>query len=168
MTNQDLAKRLEALLAKVTPGPWQQSYFVDHPRYKNMGLAWKEACRQTESEVIRGPGIVGNGNCNPVAVFKGADDDRALVIVLVNNARAIIDSLRGAEPGDFVTPLQSTHQISDAEVLGEFRKCGVVWGDTNTFLCDARIIMSKAIAADRKSRGEIIAASRAPKEGSHG
>ena len=83
------------LLAAATPGPWQQSYYVDHPRYATMGEPWKERMRSNEANVIRGSGVVGDPSCNVVARFDGSDADRALVIWLRNHAMQLLQEGSG-------------------------------------------------------------------------
>lgn len=55
-----------------TPLPWQQSKFVDSPRYAHASDAWKRNARMDEKRSLRGPGIL--SEAPRVAIFNELHD----------------------------------------------------------------------------------------------
>ena len=77
-----------------TPGPWQPSEFIDHSQYSQMSKGWKQQRKQEEQFTIRGPGIIGEGSCNPIAnvlTMNSAD------VHLIAAAPAMYEALSDAE-----------------------------------------------------------------------
>ena len=65
-------QEIEERLWSISPWPWQESYFVDHPKYRNMPEEVKEEHRKREAKTIRAAGKVGTPGCNPVAIMEFA------------------------------------------------------------------------------------------------
>ncbi len=68
------------LAEAATPGPWQQSRFVDRGKYRAVSENMKQEWRRTEAITVRGPGEVGTPGCNRVGTAV-TPEDRALVIL---------------------------------------------------------------------------------------
>ena len=68
-----MSDELRKLAEAATPGPWQQSRFVDSPHYSHMGQLWKESRIAEEAMMLRGPGRIGSPECNPVASVPDPD-----------------------------------------------------------------------------------------------
>jgi len=58
-----------------TVGFWQQSYFVPHRRYNGKSKEWMDERRSEEKLIVRGSGVIGESDCNPICqVFKDPKD----------------------------------------------------------------------------------------------
>jgi len=88
------ARKVLARAEKATPGPWKQSYFVPHDRYRHMSPEWVRKRREEETETIRGAGIVGTPGCNMVMRILGADrETRTFVAASRTDIPALVATL---------------------------------------------------------------------------
>jgi len=70
-----------------SPEPWQRSYFVD--THATRSLVERDFSRAQENLIIRGPGRVGDANCNQVLRFQsGAGVNASADIDFTAHARA--------------------------------------------------------------------------------
>lgn len=112
----DEIERIRELAEKATPAPWQQSRFVDNPRYRAVPEGRKEEWRGYEREVIRSPGVVGESSCNPVMRCEGAtDEDRALVIALRNAWPTLLARIEAADRMRAALRATTTHPCKASE-----------------------------------------------------
>lgn len=96
------AERLTAIQARLdaaTPGPWQRSRFVDGPSHRGRSQEWKaDADRRERESVIRGPGVVGNPDCNVVMVFaRVRPEDMDLIVHAPRDLRDLLAKLRATD-----------------------------------------------------------------------
>jgi hypothetical protein len=94
-----LIKEARELASKATEGPWQESYFVDKPRYADWSVTQKEYANKYESLAVRGPGVVGSSECNRVFAFQPDVllGDKAFVIRSRTLIPELCDALERAE-----------------------------------------------------------------------
>jgi hypothetical protein len=134
---------LRRLAEAATPGPWQQSRFVDGPMFARMGPAWKATRTAEESTMVRGAGIVGDPRCNPVGAIR-SDEDRALALAAVNALPALLDELdalravRDAAAGYLASLAGQGHPTDPHDrVLHEVGKHGLLCAGTPDEDCSA-------------------------------
>jgi hypothetical protein len=100
-------ERLRALLAEATPGPWQQSHFLDQRAYAHMPESWKAERRAEEALLIRPADPLGNA-------VAGArlDSNRALIAAAVNALPALLDVAEAAR--DYLAHDRDTNALAAA------------------------------------------------------
>ena len=104
--NSEQIAEIRARCDAATPGPWQRSYYVD--KHKGISDAEKASRIKDEHMIVRGPGIVGDGYCNPVLGFSYAHD--ADIEFIAYARQAVPDLLDALEA--------ETARANEQEVLG--------------------------------------------------
>ena len=84
-----------------TPGPWQESRFVDKRQYAHMGADWHLARAEEEARVVRGPGVVGSPECNQIAVAQYAEDRAYIAAADPQTIIALLDVVEAAKEVQF-------------------------------------------------------------------